>query len=455
MRLACALGVVVGLLGAAQSGFAEVSEKEAMRLGADLTPYGAEKAGNAAGTIPAWEGLASAPPALGYTPGGHHPDPFAADKPLYSITAANMAQYDAVLTEGHKAMLAAHPDTYKMDVYPTRRSCAYPQHVYDAVKRNAVNGKMINDGNSVTGATMGPPFSIPQSAREVVWNHELNYRGFKTERVALNAAPTKSGDFTPEISHRRNYYYWSDPAITSTEALGNIVYFALNDTTSPPSMAGTVFLLHYTLDQVAEDRKPWNYKPGERKVKRLSGLQYDTPVNGSDGIRSIDNYQVFNGGGDRYDWELLGKQEKLIAYNTYRLAARENQYKDVLHKGHLNQDLIRFELHRTWVVEGKLKAGKSHSVVHRRKFYFDEDTWFIAATALYGPDDKIARAQEGFIFNFYDQPLCLADTDVIYDVPGGVYHAIGLRNQEQEINFNPDFGREMFTTESVRRIGTR
>ncbi len=314
---------------------------------------------------------------------------------------------------------------------------------------------MINDGNSVTGATMGPPFPIPQSAREVLWNHELNYRGFKTKRVAVNAAPTKGGDFTPEISLRYNYYNWSDPAITSTEALGNIVYFFLSETNSPPSLAGTVFLLHYTLDQVAEDRKPWNYKPGERKVKRLSGLQYDTPVNGSDGIRTIDNFQTFNGGGDRYDWELLGKQEKLIAYNTYRLSARENQYKDVLHKGHLNQDLIRYELHRTWVVEGKLKAGKSHSVVHRRKFYFDEDTWIIAATALYGPDDKIARAQEGFIFNYYDQPLCLADTDVIYDVPGGVYHAIGLRNQEQEIDFNPDFGRELFTTESVRRIGTR
>ena len=42
--------------------FAKVPESELARLGQDLTPSGAEKAGNADGTIPAWTGgLTEAP----------------------------------------------------------------------------------------------------------------------------------------------------------------------------------------------------------------------------------------------------------------------------------------------------------------------------------------------------------------------------------------------------------
>ena len=37
----------------ASSAMAAVSQSEAARLGSELTPIGAEKAGNAAGTIPA------------------------------------------------------------------------------------------------------------------------------------------------------------------------------------------------------------------------------------------------------------------------------------------------------------------------------------------------------------------------------------------------------------------
>src|SRR5262245_6906291 len=88
----------------AAASHAEISAQEAARLGADLTPLGGEKAGNAAGTIPAWDGgFSSAEKAgvTGYTPGRHHPDPFASEKPLFTISAQNAAQYAANLTEGH------------------------------------------------------------------------------------------------------------------------------------------------------------------------------------------------------------------------------------------------------------------------------------------------------------------------------------------------------------------
>ena len=53
----------VGLMGTALPAYAKLTAAEAARLGADLTPMGAEKAGNKDGTIPAWTGGVCSPPA--------------------------------------------------------------------------------------------------------------------------------------------------------------------------------------------------------------------------------------------------------------------------------------------------------------------------------------------------------------------------------------------------------
>ena len=124
---------------------AEISAAEAAKLGAELTPTGAEKAGNADGTIPAWDGGITQPPA-GYTPGDHHPNPFASDQMLFTITKDNMAQYADKLTPGHQAMLRTY-STFKMPVYPTRRSASYPQRIYDATKRIATTAKLVEGGD--------------------------------------------------------------------------------------------------------------------------------------------------------------------------------------------------------------------------------------------------------------------------------------------------------------------
>ncbi len=94
---------------------AKVSNHEAARLGADLTPTCAIRAGNEAGTIPEGTGGITQPPA-GYKVVDHHPDPFA-DGPI-TITAANADQYRDRLSAGQWAMLETYP-TYKMNVYPS------------------------------------------------------------------------------------------------------------------------------------------------------------------------------------------------------------------------------------------------------------------------------------------------------------------------------------------------
>ena len=93
---------VLGLLFPVAGALAGISAADASRLGNDLTPLGAEKAGNADGTIPAWTGGITTPPA-GYTPGMHHPDPYKDDQVLFTITAANADKYADKLGAGYVA----------------------------------------------------------------------------------------------------------------------------------------------------------------------------------------------------------------------------------------------------------------------------------------------------------------------------------------------------------------
>src|SRR5262245_3363772 len=94
--------ILAVLLGAVRA-YAGVTAGEAEALKSTLTPVGAERAGNAAGTIPAWTGgYAMADPA--FKQGAPRPDPFAADKPLFAITSENIAQYADRLPEGARAL---------------------------------------------------------------------------------------------------------------------------------------------------------------------------------------------------------------------------------------------------------------------------------------------------------------------------------------------------------------
>ena len=139
-RLALALGLVA--LPAAS--LAGVSEQEAAKLGKELTPVGAEKGANAAGTIPEWTGgLRTLPP--GWKPGQKRIDPYAADKPLYAIAASNVDKYRDKLSEGQLA-LVKQLKGYRMDVYPTRRSCGFPDFVYERTRVNAREAKLADNG---------------------------------------------------------------------------------------------------------------------------------------------------------------------------------------------------------------------------------------------------------------------------------------------------------------------
>ena len=189
------ISLLTAFFAALASAHGAVGESEAARLGQDLTPLGAEAKGNADGTIPAWDGGIKSAPA-GYKVGDHHPDPFAGDQPRFTITAASSGQYAAQLTAGQLALFKAYPD-YKLIVYPTRRSASNPQNIYDATKKNATTGKLVDGGNGITGAVRGAPFPIPGTGLEVVWNFLTRYRGVAAVTITTPTTTDADGNTTP------------------------------------------------------------------------------------------------------------------------------------------------------------------------------------------------------------------------------------------------------------------
>src|SRR5262245_37324307 len=453
------LPTALTLVGAALGvpAMAAISAAEAAKLGAELTPLGAEKAGNADGSIPAWDGgLTSAAQAgfANFRPGQHHPDPYASDKPLYTITAANMGQYANKLTEGHKKLLQTYRNSFKMLVYPTHRSGASPQRIYDATKRIATTAELAAGGNGVVKAGEGVPFPIPKSGVEIFWNHVLRYRGDVIVRNIGQAPVTASGSYTMVKFRDETMVAYSLPGAKS-ENLNNTIAYFIQETVAPARLAGEVLLVQETLDQSIENRRAWVYNPGQRRVRRAPNVAFDNPGTNSDNLRTSDQFDMYNGSPQRYDWTLVGKKELLVPYNAYKLNANTLKYDDILKKNHINPDLARYELHRVWVVDSKLKAGQNH-LYKRRTLYVDEDSWQILAVDCYDSRDKLYRVQEGHVINFYEQPAIWTALETVYDLSNGRYLALGLDNEEpRSRDFSQKRTVEDYTPAALQRRGVR
>jgi hypothetical protein len=432
---------------------AKVAPDQVARLGADLTPLGAEKAGNKDGSIPAWTGGITSAPA-GYKPGDHHPDPFAADKPLLTIDKTNMAQYKQFLTPGQIALFNLY-DTYKMNVYPTHRSASYPQYVYDATKDIAGKAELVQGGNGIVNAAIGVPFPIPANGMEAIWNHIVRFRGVAATRNGGQAAPTADGAYTLIGFDEQIMFKYSDKAATP-EALQaeNILFRFKQSVTTPARLAGTALLVHETMDQVATPRQAWTYNTGQRRVRRAPNVAYDAPGTASDGLRTTDDFDMFNGSPDRYNWKLVGKQELYIPYNSYKLHSKDTKYADLLKPGHLNPDYVRYEKHRVWVVEATLKSGITH-VYGKRVFFIDEDSWQVHVADLYDARGELYRVAVAHGLNYYEVPTHWSTLEVYHDLNSRRYIAIGLDNEDKMYDFSVKLSDNDFTPAALRREGTR
>ncbi|MBZ2192978.1 DUF1329 domain-containing protein [Pseudoalteromonas arctica] len=437
---------------ASSAALAKLNADEVAQLGQNLTPMGAEKAANADGSIPAWNnGITTAP--AGYEPGMHHLDPYTTDKVLFTIDKSNIEKYKANLSPGQIALFEAYPDTFKMPVYETRRSASYPQFVYDATKNFAPTAELVEGGNGIKNTAIGIPFPIPKTGLEAIWNHLLRYRGQSIERFGGQAAPTASGSYNYVGFDEQLLVKYSDPSATPAELQdSNILFKFKQSVTEPARLAGTALLVHETMDQILTPRQAWTYNSGQRRVRRAPNVAYDAPGTAADSLRTTDDFDMFNGSPNRYNWTLKGKQELYIPYNSYKLHSDKLEYDDILMPGHINPEHTRYEKHRVWVVEASLKDDTRH-IYKKRVFYIDEDSWQVQVTDIYDNRDQLYRVAMAYGLNYYEVPTQWSTLEVYHDLNSRRYLAIGLDNQEKMYDFSQSFNDNEFTSSALRRAG--
>ncbi|MCR4538036.1 DUF1329 domain-containing protein [Pseudomonas sp. 18.1.10] len=443
---------VLGLSILASNVMAAVSASEAAKLDTTLTPMGAERAANAAGTITAWQPLATNAGAVDAR--GFLANPYASEQPKFVITAQNVDQYKDALSPGQYAMFKRYPDTFKMPVYPTHRGATVPADVFASIKKNATSTNLVSGGNGLENFESAIPFPIPKSGVEVIWNHITRYRGGSVTRLVTQATPQTNGSYS--LVYFRDQFVFRDKMKDyDPKNPGNILFYFKQEVTAPARLAGTVLLVHETLDQVKEPRSAWVYNAGQRRVRRAPQVSYDGPGTAADGLRTSDNLDMYNGAPDRYDWKLEGKKEMYIASNSYKLDDPKLKYADIIKAGHINQDLARYELRRVWHVVATLKEGQRH-IYAKRDFYIDEDTWQAAVIDQYDGRNQLWRVSEAHAENYYDKQVPWYALEAIYDLQSGRYLALGMKNEEKKAY---DFGftatTSDFTPAALRQDGVR
>jgi hypothetical protein len=414
---------------------AKVPADEADQLGKSLTCVGAEKAGNKDGTIPAFSGKwLGAPPGVNYTPhaGEHIVDPYPDDKPIFVITAQNMAQYADHLTDGQKAMFAKYPKTYRMPVYQGRRDFRYSDAVCEAAKKNALDTELVNNGMGIKNWVYGAvPFPIPKSGYEALMNETLPTRAWTESVVHDIAVVNPTGGITWGRQDNRNLAPINNPAVFGQPMQGNVSAYSMALTLLPAREYGDGSVSEEPIDFSVGKRLAWSYDPGTRRVRQLPEFGFDQPIGGTSGMLMIDEDRLFNGSPERFDFKLLGKREIYVPANTYKLHGGNVKYADLVQPSHANPDYMRYELRRVWVLEADLKPGYRH-IYKKRMLYLDEDTWHAVMADNYDARGELWKHAEQNYYYAYDMDAWEAGNAFYYDLNSGGYVAYNLF-QEQKV----------------------
>lgn len=444
---------LTSLLAVPSLSFAAVSAAEADKLGKELTCVGAERAGNADGTIPEYTGKY-----LGEVPGwnhephsGSHPvDPYADEKPRIVVTAANFEEHAKYLSEGQKAMFKKHPDTYRMEVYPSHRDFRYPDFVCERAKWNALNAKVVDDGMGFEGIGHNP-FPIPKTAMEVLWNHQLPFRDWNEDGIRDVITVSANGTKGYGRVHGVCLSYSNNPH--ETPYTDKVASTCRTTTILPTRDRGNASLVKEPYNY-NDSRLAWSYNSGTRRVRLAPGYGYDQSLSGSNGSLTIDEDRLFNGGPDRYNWKLIGKQEKFIPANGFRTESADIKYDDLLQIGHADPKYIRYELRRVWVLEATLKESSRH-IYGKRVLYLDEDTWHTVMADNY--DTRGELWKYAFINMYYhpDMSAWKAGSSYFHDLNSGDYVGYTLVNERRHAGIvnKGDLKDADFTPDRLRALG--
>ena len=441
------LTALAAMVMASGTTWAAVSAEEAARLGKDLTPIGAERAGNADGTIPEWTPAERRGELKAVYP--NNPE-FDAEKPIFTITAQNVGQYADKLTEGHKELLKRYPQTYKMNVYKTHRDVNFPKEVLDATIKNATTAKLEGVDNPV-GGQLGFPFPIPKSGAEVVWNHRVKWRGNDVRRYNNQMIVQQDGSFSLTKIVEDVTFFYANWANDNPPALkpGTDFLRYLSETISPPRIAGTYILVHEKAGAGTDGRAAWLYAPALKRIRRAPAVCCDNPYEGTDGHQFYDQVDMYNGVLERFTWKLVGKKEVYIPYNSNKMAGPQTKYDDIASPNHVNPELPRYELHRVWVVESENKPEMRHTFKMRR-IYVDEDSWNVVAIDNYDQQGKLMQFQEGNLVTYYNVLATTTQPETIYHLNSGRYFVTAMGNEDQPYDNTVSYPSNFFEANTIQ-----
>lgn len=428
---------------------AAVSPAEAERLKNDLTPMGAIKAGNADGSIPAWTGgmteaVASSNPK-------RPPQLFAGEKPLVSISKDNLGEFAGKLTQGTQHLLQHYPG-YRVDVYPTHRTGAAPQFIYDRTLANATQMTLNDSVMSFDKYNGGIPFPIPQSGEEVIFNMQWNWRAVDSTLKADTWFVSSSGKRAITSGNIVNVSSaWNYPDGRENKFDKKLWGATMVTATAPAYSAGEKQMIHAPRDMINMPTNAWAYLTGQRRLRKAPNVQYDVPNNFTSGLTNFDDSWGFNGAPDRYDWKLLGREEFYVPYHGNAMANAKAS--ELIGEKFLNPDLMRWELHRVWVVEATLKSGSRH-VVPKRRLYIDEDTWTILVSDMWDAKGQLWKTMQLPPLTFPDVPVSLTVPLAIYNFQAGDYAVMSAINDSGEVSFD-ELSATMYTPQHLERSGVR
>ncbi|KAI2669277.1 DUF1329 domain-containing protein [Pseudomonas sp. TNT3] len=431
---------------------AVVSTQDAAKLGTSLTLVGAEKSGNADGSIPAYSGGLTTAPA-GFKAGDSmRPDPFANEKPVLVIDGKNVDQYKGLLSATTVELAKRFP-TFRVDVFPTHRTVSLPQAILDNGVKNASGAKSLEGGLAIDNVLPGVPFPIPQTGNEAMWNFLLRYQGVSINSKYDSWNVDSAGVPSLAITGQAFISYPIYENLTQPISSADVYYQMKLSYTGPARRAGEAIMLKDAANPLQQPRRAWQYLPGQRRVKLAPNLAYDTPNPGTAGAGTYDDVFVFNGALDRYDWKLVGKQEMIVPYNTYKLTYAQDP-KSLTSANHLAPDFVRWEKHRVWVVEGTLKAGARH-IYAKRRFYLDEDSWTALASDQYDARGQLYRGSFAFLSQSYDKQVPDSTPFMIYDLVGGSYSINGVVGPYGGIKYIDPLSKAQWSSESLAGAGIR
>ncbi len=363
-------------------------------------------------------------PVENYNPNSNeYINPFIEDEILFEINALNYENYLAHLTEGQIKMFQSYPETFVMNIYPSRRSCAVPQEVMDLTKSG--NSKMIANGEGVDGIVGSIPFPNATEPLHHVWNHILRYRGVDIIGGAPYYVVNPDGSMTQGAGEAIAKNCWN-PFVKDSFCEG-LQGMLMQKVTHPPRLADASLLVIESLNALESPRKAWVYDPGTRRVRRAPNIAYDYLGSASQGLSTADSFDGFNGAKDRYNWSNAGTELKFMPYNVYDFYNSDR--KEILTNFHVNQKYMRYELIKVNIVRADVKNDKRHIYPHR-VMYFDADSHGMVSEEAYNGKKEILNYRELPLMNFYDEPACLAIHSATYNFTTRRYLLNNVRSSE-------------------------